>query len=480
MDIPTFIGQDHPNGAVHAPVDSYANDKKFLEQQLSEGYKPSTPLAGMIGFDGLPINWMRQDVENMLAHPAVRQALNYFKGGIAGAQFWGGENPDDDNDEQGLPISDDPRVARFVKEQCERFWDRGVPLLQSGYEYGWVGMENIYDDVAGYLKWDRLVNFNPRDTFLLTQDFKPIGVRVKNVQSQMRPLDLWLAGDEVPAKGLWYPHQPRYHMYYGLSQLVGAWRPWRRLAWKDGAESVLDMACYRFGVGWVVARYPDEDLQGPSPGAPNTTLDSEGNPRRFMRDIMRQIAEQAKAGAVVGLPSKRDEQGEYTCDIQWPQGTLQGIENLINYNEHLQKQITEGVGVPPELLEASETGSGYSGRRIPLESFLSNQQQIADSILKLFVDQVLMQLVRWNFGRDVRFNVKVKSLIKTRTKDQQVNAQPAAQNPPSTLPPAQHQAPAIIPVAQSVHNPQEDLRSRQAMLSITDKMREIARKALAG
>lgn len=467
------------NGDGHGvPIDS----TEALTEQLSKGYKPTLPVEGMFSPDGWPVMSLRRDIEIMLTHPCVRQAMGYFRGGIAGAEFWGGPNADvpegSPEAEQGLPICQDAKVGRFVKEQCERFWDRGVPGIQHGYEYGWIGVENVYDDADGVLKWERLETFSPRDTWLLTQDFEPIGIRVKNVAGSSKDLDIWMAGEEVPAKAMWYAHCPRFQKFYGQSQLMGAWRPWRRLAWKDGAEYVLDMAMYRFGVGAFIARYPNEDLQGPNPGAGNTTLDGQGNPRRYARDIMRQIGEQFKAGGVIGLPSKRDEKGNYLYDVEVPAGSFVGMETLINGCRELEKGITRGIGVPPELLEAGESGSGYSGRRIPLEAFLANQQQIADAILQLFVKQVLVPLVRYNFGWGVKFNVQVKSLIKTRTKAAQ-----AGQNTSPTRSEGAKKAWETRRAGQQsqVADTQDGGGQGDAMFSrqhpiVTDRMRELAKK----
>ncbi len=446
-----------------------------LEEQLTAGYKPSIPLESMYSFNGMPMFWLPLDIEAMLTHPAVRQALNYFKGGIAGAEFWGGPHPDNAEDEKGLPICpDNPNVGRFVKEQLERLWDRAVPHLQTSYEHGWIGSEQVYEDDAGVMKWDCLHTFSPRDTYLLTQDFHPVGIRIKNVQNS-NAIDLWMAGENVPAKGLWYAHQPRYNNYYGQSQLFAAWRPWRRLASKDALETVIDGALYRLGYQGPIARFPDEDLIGPA-GTPNTTLDSQGRPRRYARDVMRQIAEQYKAGGSVALPSKRDPvHGEYLYALDIPTSTLTGISELIDAAKDLRDQITQGIGVPPELLQAEESGSGYSGRRIPLESFLSNQQQIADAFLRLFVDQIIRPLVRWNFG-DVRFNVQVKSLIKTRTKAAAAG-NPQQQNPQ----PGQPMQRAEPPVQPQQHPQPMQQPPQQAAFShslVTDRIRTIAQRIL--
>lgn len=455
--------------SVSDPAPQDAGDiLRTLEEQLTAGYKPSIPLLGMFSAAGLPQMYLRQDIEPMLTHPDVRQSLAYYKGGIAGAEFWGGQNPDNPEDEIGLPICpENEQVGRFIKEQVEKFWDRGVPQIQWGYEYGWIGCENIYEECEGVLKWLGLFAFAPTDTFLLTQDFNPVGVRVKNVQDRDW-VDLWMAGDDVPAKGLWYAHQPRYNAFYGQSQLMAAWRPWRRLAWKDGLETVIDGALYRNGYAGPLMRFPDEDLQGPAAGIPNTSQDSAGNARRYARDIMRQIGEQLKAGGTVGLPSKRDKDGNYLYDMTLPTSVLTGIQGLIDAAKALSKQISAGIGVPPELLEAAETGSGYSGRRIPLEAFLANQQQIADAMLKLFTDQVLRPMVKWNFG-DVRFNIQVKSLIKTRTK--QAQAAEGMKNQPS-------QAQGFPPQAQPQQSQQGAIFSTNSL--VTDRIREIARKIVRG
>lgn len=437
-------------------------EMEILQRQVTTGYVPTLPVELMFNAFGLPLTSLYTDIEWMLMHPDVRQALSYFKGGISGAEFWGGPNPDNPEDEQGLPVcAENDKVGRFIKEQCERYWDRGVPGLQAAYERGWLGSEQVYED-DGILKWNTLYTFSPLDTYLLTRDHIPVGIRIKNVKGQPRPVDLHVASNDCPAKGMWYAHQPRYNSFYGQSQLYAAWRPWRRLASKDGLEMVIDGAIYRLGYQGPLVRYPNEDLQG-SGGVPNTTLNAEGNPLRYSRDIARQIAEQSKAGASIGLPSTRDDKGNLKWEIVWPTSTLQGIDGLLNAAKALRDQITAGIGVPPELLQAADSGSGYSGRRIPLESFLANQQQIADAFLKLFVEQVLKPLVLLNFG-DVKFNIQVKSLIKTRTKQAQAGQQGQQQGGinPSML------------GSQSGSQPSQAMFSHQQVIS--DKLREIARR----
>lgn len=432
-----------PNGApaqpLIAPRDRDELERKLLSDPLTEGYRPTLPLWQIYSANAIPQFFLLRDIELMMTHPIVRTALDYFKGGIAGAEFWGGPKPGHSAQDEGKPVSEDPAVAEFVLDQCRRFWDRGVPKVQGGYEYGWIGLELTYAEENGRLTWTDFVQFSPRDVFLLTVNNRPVGIRVKNIVAPDVPkedagqgsVDLWTSSPDIPAKGIWYAHNPRYSAFYGQSQLLGAWRPWRRLGWQDGAEMVADGGIYRFAYCGPIVKYPDEDYQAP-PGTPNTTMDSQGRARRFARDMARMMAEQGKAGAGVGVPSTQyppEQGGGDKWGFEYPKSGL-NVEHIVLYIKYLIDQVRFGVGVPPELFEASEGGSGYSGRSIPLEGFMLQQQRLADALLLLFVKEVLGPLVRWNFG-PVPFNVEVKSLLETKRRAQ-MGKQPAGQQPGQT------------------------------------------------
>lgn len=455
------------NGNGHASLERI---EQMLLDVATVGYKPSLPIDGFFGANGMPIFNFRMDIEYMLTHPTVRRALTYYKSGIAGAEFYGGKDNKNPDNEKGLPICADEEVGMFVSDMCERFWDRGVPLIQEGgYSYGWTGGENIYciDEGDGRMKWDGITIFAPNNTFILTQDHVPVGFLVKNIEDT-GTVNLFFSDGQIPAKGLWYAHNPRFNALYGQSQLLGAWRPWRRLAWKDGAETVIDGAVYRLGYQGPVVRYPPNDPQAPT-GSAQTTLDSQSNPRKYNRDLARMIIEQAKAGAGAAFSSSRDQHGNYLWDLEWPSTTLQGIDGLIGYAKYLKDEITDGVGVPPELLQASDTGSGYSGRSIPMEAFLDSQQCIADRMLMLFVDQVVRPLVWWNWKKAIPFTVKVKRLLETKMK---AKNQMGEQNPGAAQTPRPPNG-----LGDDTRNGQK--ADGMGFSLVTDRIREIARKAIS-
>lgn len=404
-----------------------------LQEDATVGYRPTLPLESLwlSGAGDVPQVTLRRDIEFMLMHPVVTTTMEYFKSGTAGTEFWGGPDDADPANHQGKPISADPRVSEFVLSHVERFWRGSVPLIQEGgYSYGWAPGEHIYKEVGGQMVWDHLKVFHPNDGFILTLDHRAIGVRVKGIRDTVKgnteggQVSLWLASGSIPAKGLWYSHRPRFNQYYGRSQLIGAWRPWRRLGWRDAVEQVIDAAIYRAGYKGPVVRHPKEDAQTALSGVPATTQDGRGMPRRSARDVARQIVEWAKAGAGFTLSSEMypsDQGGGPKWSIEWPEHVMD-VRPLIEAARYLEDQIMLGIGVPPELLKAGGTGSGYSGRNIPREAFLNGQQYIADALLYNFVEQVLRPLVLWNFG-DVPFNIACKSLLKSQSEDRNTEEQ---------------------------------------------------------
>lgn len=418
------------NGQAPPQMASRAEVEERLTRPLAEGYQPTLPLWALgVGDDPIPQGWFLRDVERMMIHSHIRRCLEIYASGISGAETWGGIDPNlPAEGNPGLPIcAENPEAGAFIQKQVSRFWDRGVPRLQkAGYPYGWACGENLFRNEGDGLEWDDLNEFSPVDSFLLTLKNErdadvPVGARI----TQIRPgakgkgsVDLWFATEDIPAKALWYTHNPRCHRFYGQSQALGAWKDWKRCATKGGAEMILDAGFFRLGYRAPVIRYPDEDLQVTSP-VPGTQMDSQGRPRRPARDMARQIAEQIQAGAAMGMSSKKyptDQGGDYMWDIQDWGYDFDG-SHLIAYVEHLLKRISEGCGTPHEVIEAMEGGGGFSGRNIPVEAWFYVQQQIADAFLTLFCRQVLRPLVRWRFG-PVRWSIECKNLLETRRKAQ--------------------------------------------------------------
>lgn len=410
----------------------------ILEDEVTVGYRPTIPLEAlwMSGTD-LPQITFRRDLEFMQIHPIVQDGLEYYKSGIMNAEFWGGADYSNPQNEMGRPISADERVAKFVLAHADRFWQRGLPIVQEGgYPYGWAPGEHIYREVGGMMVWNHMKGFHPNDGYILSYNNRPVGLRIIRMrdpvrdpstgepldpnQASMGKADLWFASQAIPAKAMYYAHRQRFSAFYGRSQLVGAWRPWRRLGWRDAVEQVIDAAVYRAGYKGPVVKHPNEDMQTAQTGIPATRLDGRGQPRRSAQDVARQMIEWAKAGAGFTMSSAQYPVamgGGAKWSIDWPDHVMD-VRPLIEVARYMEDQIMLGIGVPPELVRAGGTGSGYAGRSVPREAFLCGQQRVADLILQMFVEQVVRPLVLWNFG-DVPFEISCKSLLKTHTDDSQ-------------------------------------------------------------
>ena len=396
---------------------------KILTDEIAIGYRPMLPVGGF--WDGsadLPnLQQMLQDVESMLAHPRVSICLEYYKAGVADLKF-----AKEEKDENGQPVrliaGSSPEVEDFALAELTEWWSNGREKAQRAYEYGRGGAEIVYKAEGGYLKYGGTRDFFPLDCTVLTRKKEYAGIRVR--AQERGSTDLW-GPSWCPAKGFWFAHNTRYSRYYGLPQVYPAWRPWRRLAGRDGGEETIDGAVYRFAYCGPIGRYPMEDI----PTKPTGFAGYSANQQPITnRDKMREFVENAKAGVSIAMSSRRDESGNYVWDLDWPEHTIE-VDGLLRYADSLEKQISLGIGIAPELLEASETGSGYSGRAIPLEVFYIRQQAIAENLVRAWLAQIGMPLIKWNFGPEAWVKIKVPSILAQKLKARQQGDQ-GPQKPP--------------------------------------------------
>lgn len=385
------------------------------------------------GEDGVaPIQQVLRDVENMREHPACKLPMIYYKSGIKPAKF--------------KVKTDDSKIADFVYQQITRIWSRSLQQIQdAAYDWGWCGAEVCYTEEKSLLCYGQMKDFSPNDVMPLVKNKKFVGVRVAmqgwaesiaggqvKFNETTPRLDLWSAAKADPAKGFWYAHNQRYGGYYGVTQFRGSWRPWRRLAFRGGAEETIDGGIHRFAYPGPMVRFPEGSSKlpkNPPPAGRDGRLEN--------RDRVREMAESVKSGAPIGLPSTRDEKsGQYLWDFEWPKvGEGFNPEHLVSYIKYLKDEISFGIGVPPEIMQASDTGSGYSGRAIPKEAFFLSQQNIATAIVWALDKAIIKPLVQRNFGWDKHYEIEVEPLLQSQV--QQTQGGPGGAQPPGQLPQAQ-------------------------------------------
>jgi hypothetical protein len=419
---PTSKAKNDANG--HLPVEpkkQHEAAEKLSGLPFTLGYRPShQQRLGDWEGGGRHVPWrMLFDVEKMLMHPDVLLPYEIYKSGISSVKF--------------KIKADSTRSAEFAHDLLGKLWTDHLDQCQNSYDYGWAGLEACYKQRRGYMYFDSLIDIHPLDTWAMTAQGRYVGMRVAGVSnlsgdSTGGMYDLWGPG-KWPAKGLWLSHRRRWDRYYGRTQLSGAWRPYRRLATPDGAEEVIDGAVYRCGYQGPLVRFPREEFLRDG----TNQIDYEA-----ARKFARQMAEQAKAGMSLGLPSDRDEQGNYLWDFIWPTSTLD-VGPLLTYEENIQKQISRGVGTPPELFQAESSGSGWSGRKVPLLGFYNGQARNARELTKALVIQIVMPLLRWNFGHGAWVEVEVEVTLPGA-----ISGEPPEQaGPEGAQPPGAEQQPGM-------------------------------------
>lgn len=408
----SFFGHSVPSSSDQGPAVPRTQDgvEAALSDVMTLGYKPNLPIHGLYLVDGFGNNaapsyqfWF--DVESMRRSPHVRDCLNIYMGGIWPAKF--------------KIRAASKEIGEYVHTQLRRFWERSLRSVQeAAYTYGWVGGEVVCTEERGYLGLDSVTTFNPRDVRVLTRNNQFAGIRVMSAnpmggRDTDNKVDLWGPAKNRPGKAFWYAHNTRFGQWYGESQLLGAWRPWRRLDYPDGAVEVIDGGFYRFAYCGPVLRYPK--------GSDRADRQAPGTERQDFRDKALEMAEGMKAGASLALPSTRDDKGNLLWEMQWPDRVL-NLSGLLEYHDTLVKEIAFGIGVPPELREASDTGSGYSGRAIPKETFYGGQQYLLSAFIRAIRQCFLDGLVAWCFGPDAWYEIEPEPLLQAQ--QQQTQGQP--------------------------------------------------------
>lgn len=315
----------------------------------------------------LPFN--RQRVPEMLRHPHIQLGVKLIHGRIMA---------------KTKIFVDEPNATlkQFIANQLERFWLYSASQLLSAIEWGYAGAEVIYERRDGLFQFDRIFKFDPRDIRPVTKEGQKVGMQVRRLASQ-NVGETYLGGP----KSIWHVHGRDYHPWFGQSNLLGAWEPYYESVKDGGARDIRALYYFKYAFSGTAMYYP--------PGS--TSSNDPANPLRTNQSIAREIVEKMRTGGVAALPNTRDAQGNRLWELA-EANPGPGSTDVREYNDDLKVEMLEGMGVPREVVEAAETGSGYSGRAIPAESFDSTLAEKPQWLLHDFDTQVIHPLLRINFG----------------------------------------------------------------------------------
>lgn len=363
-------------------------------------YTPSLSLRGFGGGRDGDDYFARSDVVRMRKNPWILQGLRMLRAPVLTAKW--------------KVQAADTRVQAFVDESLKRFFRQDAGKALSMLEWGSSGGEAVARlDPEGLWQWDHLKDMHLNDIRPLELGGELWGVAVvSGAEKQRGALNL-----KLPA-ALWFANEAEFGSYYGRPRLAGSWEAWKEMEGKHGAREIRRTWMMRCAFRGGMMRYPD-----------GSTLTDGGEVDN--QEIAMEIVEKAETGFVQALPS-----------VLWPETNIQKWEyiepaavpqpqGLMEYIDALGHEIWFGLGIPPEVLEANDTGSGYSGRKVPFEAFLKSEDAIVDCLIQTFDKQWLRWAVAVNFGSRARYKIEPVSLVPEPPPQPGAPGTPA---PPSAMP----------------------------------------------
>jgi len=333
----------------------------------------------------LPLTWGR--IMEMLTEPRIVLGLRNLKGPIiARSKF--------------VIRCEDETVRTFIDNTLRRFWMVAASRVLKAIEWGFSCSEVTYRLRDGLVYFDNVRDLFSPDCTALVKDGKVVGAVFKHNRSKKKDRRGIIAGPRC----LWHVHDRDINPYYGRSRLYGALLPWIERNNERGFRDIRRLCFWKFSLTGQGMRYPDGNT--PVRGPDGTVISYRAN-----NEIAREILDLARAGSTFAMPGTRDENGNYLWEMI-PASTLGPPQGLDQYGDDLGSEESEGLGIPPEVINASGTG-GYAGRQVPQEGFLSTLQELAQWLTIDFIDQSLENMCMYNFGVDSGFyDIAVSGILR--------------------------------------------------------------------
>jgi len=188
---------------------------------------------------------------------------------------------------------------------------------------------------------------------------------------------------------------------YGCALLARAYPAWFEKWMPGGAKRTLRLRMIKDAyIGDIVWYPPDQRFERPD----GSTI--------TYRDLAREIVESRASGGAITLPLLLDSGGRKLLDYTPPQG-VPGYTQIFKWKSDLDLEIWKALEVPPEIIQASTSGSGFSGRWIPFAVALSAVHQELAELIRCLDRDILRPIAQLNFGRECQFQIRPRSLVET-------------------------------------------------------------------
>lgn len=318
--------------------------------------------------------------------------------------------------------------AAWIQKQWDFLWNHHRSKFTSAKKYGFSALQAIWKlDERDYLTLTDCKDYSPEDSKCLVEDNRIVGMTVKG-KRVFSPQALWMTfGSEFGNP-------------YGTGILRRMYPAWFEKWMNHGAKKLLQLRMLKDAyIGDIFWYPPDQIVEIP---------DGQGGVKSMpWRDVFREIGENRTSGNVLTLPLLLDSNGKELTRYTPPQDTGSASQ-IFEWNDLVDSKILQAADVPREVIEAAETGSGYSGRSIPFLTMLSVCNDELVEMVQCF--RRLIEPVIWlNWGVEPDFEIIPSNLVETFSDDTQgspmgggaLGGQPGQQPPVQLLqaPPQQGQ-----------------------------------------
>lgn len=294
--------------------------------------------------------------ESMLVDDAVKAGLITKKSAIV-ASGW-----------QIIPADDTPQakeMAEWIENQLRESYngnfDASLYEMLDAFEYGFTVTEKIYDIVDGMLILKELKT-RPSQSFEFHCDdkgyLKPDGLKQWTMNAMISlPQD----------KCIIYSYDKKRDNLYGTSDLRSAYRAWFS---KDFTIKMMNIAIERMGNPLVVAKYPK-------------------NASPEDRDKLMDIADNISGKTSISIPV------EATFEFIQAPSNMDLFQKAIEiYNIAIMKAIL----LPEKMGFGGDTGGSYALGKVQQNTYLWILEKIRNELETLIHDQLIKQIVDYNFG----------------------------------------------------------------------------------
>ncbi len=288
-------------------------------------------------------------------------------------------------------------LNRWVQLQWERIWQQYAHQLLKAKLYGFMPFEVVYGEslageFRGLIEVVALKDRHPRDCRLLVQNDEPAGHVLRQQDREVElfaPLALTATFDAESTNP------------YGCALLARAYPSWYEKWMEGGAKRTIRLRMIKDAYLGDIFWYPPERKVQLADGTEVS-----------WREIARDMIEARQSGGAMTLPLLYDQEGRKLVDYTPPQ-SMGGHTAIFDWKKDLDIEIWKALEVPPEIIQASSTGSGYSGRWIPFIVALSAVQTEFAELLRCVDRDVLRPVAQLNFGEVPQYEIRARSLTET-------------------------------------------------------------------